>query len=140
MTPNDRDAIVALTVRYCWALDERRFEQLDTVFAEDASADYGGDAPMTGPEQIGGFFASVVAATNIERSQHLVANHDVEITGDDATCRCHFQSHYVTRTAAGDENILDIGGSYFDTLRRTADGWRITDRVARRIWAMGEEG
>ncbi|GJF30568.1 hypothetical protein KNE206_32680 [Kitasatospora sp. NE20-6] len=140
MTSTDRDEIVAVTVRYCWALDQRRFEDLDQVFAADAVADYGSDARYVGPGQVGAFCAGVVKAMEIDRSQHLVANHQVEITGDTATCRSQYQSHYVLRPAAGSAKprVMDIGGSYLDALARTEDGWRITGRVARGTWSLGD--
>lgn len=135
---SDRDDIVAATVKYCWALDHQRWDELDQVFAADAVCDYGTDARYVGPQQMGEFFATVVKITGIERSQHVVMNHDIEIDGDTAICRTQNQSHYVMRPHPGssEPRIQDIGGSYLDRFVRTADGWRISHRVARGTWRL----
>ncbi|MEV0847808.1 nuclear transport factor 2 family protein [Streptomyces sp. NPDC049954] len=136
MTSQDTSEIIAVTVRYCWALDQRRFEDLAQVFTEECHADYGADHIMTSPQEIGGFFAKVVDARSVDRSQHLVTNHEVEVDGDTATSRCQYQSHYFTQTTAGTD-VEDVGGVYFDRLRRTDEGWRIAERVVRTHWRLG---
>ncbi|WP_406140083.1 nuclear transport factor 2 family protein [Streptomyces sp. NBC_01089] len=128
--------IIAVTVRYCWALDERRFEDLEQVFAPTCHADYGADHIMTSPQEIGGFFGKVVDTRGVDRSQHLVANHEVEVDGDTAVSRCQYQSHYSTLTTHG-SGVEDVGGMYIDSLRRTEDGWRIVNRVVRTHWRLG---
>lgn len=133
----DAAAITALTVRYCWALDQRRFEELHEVFAEECVADYGADRAMTSPEEIGTYFAKVLDLRGVDRCQHLVANHQVEVDGDTATSRCQYQSHYTTVSESGETHVEDVGGVYLDRLARTADGWRITERVVRTLWRLG---
>uniref|UniRef100_A0AAU2VMH2 Nuclear transport factor 2 family protein n=1 Tax=Streptomyces sp. NBC_00008 TaxID=2903610 RepID=A0AAU2VMH2_9ACTN len=136
MTSQDVADIIAVTTRYCWALDDRRFEDLEQVFAPACHADYGADHIMTSPQEIGGFFSKVVDTRGVDRSQHLVANHQVEVDGDTATSRCQYQSHYSTITATG-SHVEDVGGMYIDGLSRTAEGWRIVSRVVRTHWRLG---
>ncbi|MFE6933046.1 nuclear transport factor 2 family protein [Streptomyces sp. NPDC057699] len=137
MTSQDTAEIIATTVRYCWALDERRFEDLEQVFTEECHADYGADHIMTSPQEIGTFFGKVVDLRGVDRSQHLVANHQVVVDGDTATSRCQYQSHYLTLSAAGTPHVEDVGGVYLDRLRRTPEGWRIDQRVVRTNWRLG---
>ncbi|MDX6739867.1 nuclear transport factor 2 family protein [Actinocorallia sp. A-T 12471] len=136
MTSQDTAEIIAVTVRYCWALDQRRFEDLAQVFTPECHADYGADHIMTSPQEIGGFFAKVLDLRGVDRCQHLVANHEVVVDGDTATSRCQYQSHYLTQTSAGAQ-VEDVGGMYVDSLRRTPDGWRIAKRVVRTNWRLG---
>lgn len=138
----DHDKIVAVTVRYCWALDHMQWQELDQVFVPDAIADYGSDARYVGPQQVAEFCAGVAKASGIDRSQHVVLNHDIEIDGDVAVCRTQNQSHYVLRPAPGssEPRVLDIGGNYLDRFVRTPDGWRISHRVSRKTWRAGDTG
>ena len=75
----DHHAIVQVTHRYCWALDTRSFEQLDTVFLPDATASMR-STELVGREAIRARVSG--ALTGLDGSQHTVANHIVDIRGD----------------------------------------------------------
>lgn len=128
----DRAAIVDLTHKYCWALDTKDWAVLDTVFTADANADLTTD--LTGREQIVQRIQN--ALVHMDDTQHLVANHQIVLNGDSATCRCYLQAQHVRQAAHGKPNFM-IAGRYEDQLQRTADGWRI---VFRRLVVMWTEG
>jgi SnoaL-like domain len=128
----DREAVVDLTVSYAWALDSHRFEELRQVFIPDATAAligelHGIDAII---ERIAG------ALTPLDDSQHIVANHQVRLNGNRATCRCYFQAQHVRRGVPGGDNYI-IAGRYEDEVERTAEGWRIARRVLVPMWSDG---
>lgn len=123
--------IIALTVRYAWAIDHRRFEELADVFAPDATADYGRLGFHQGPRAIGAAVAGALA--RFDRTQHIVANHQVTIEGDQAQGRCYFQAQHVITAPGGDRNHT-VAGDYLDRFRLTADGWRIAARELRVTW------
>jgi ketosteroid isomerase-like protein len=128
----DRQAIVDLTVDYCWALDDRDWDALDRVFTPDATAELLAD--LAGVEAIK---ARVRRALEpLDDSQHLVATHQVRIDGDRATCRCYLQAQHVRRGVEGGENYI-VAGRYEDEMVRTADGWRIARRVLVPMWTEG---
>ncbi len=133
----DEKALVDLTVRYTWAIDHRRFEDLAAVFAEDGTADYGRLGVFQGPVAIGE--AAAGALSRFDRTQHMVANHQVDLRGDEADGRCYFQAQHVRKDASGDHNYT-VAGTYADKFRRTEDGWRIAHRTLRVTWTSGDPG
>jgi hypothetical protein len=132
---DDEREIVKLTVRYCWALDMRQFEELREVFVEEATADYG---PEIGQLNSVDAIADICqrALGPLDASQHIVANHDVVLDGDTARCRCYFQAQHVRHAAEGGPNLI-IAGIYSDQLVRTSDGWRIRHRTLTPVWSDG---
>lgn len=128
----DERAIVALTVAYCWALDTGDYERLRDVFAPDATARLGEECAG-----IDAIIARVARALDpLDDSQHMVANHEVRLDGDRATCRCYFQAQHVRRAAPGGPNYM-VAGRYEDDLERTPDGWRIRRRTLVPMWTEG---
>lgn len=130
---SDRDDIIDVAIRYTWALDTRRFDDLDDVFTPDASATLHGvdcadrDAIVA---RIRG------AVERFDRTQHLVGNHQVAVDGDTATHRCQLQGQHVKDDADGGDTFI-IGGFYEDRLVRTDAGWRISHRLMEGTWTSG---
>jgi ketosteroid isomerase-like protein len=130
---SDRDSIIDLAIAYTWALDTKQFDDLRAVFTPDATAVLRGvecsgiDAII---ERIGG------AMRSLDRTQHIVTNHQVAIDGDTATHRCQLQSQHVADATDGGDNYV-IGGYYEDRVVRTPDGWRIAHRLMLQTWSDG---
>ena len=133
----DRQAIVDLTIAYCWALDTKQWDALDDVFLPDATALLATPAPLQGVEAIKERVQR--ALVPLDDSQHLVANHQVAVDGDEATCRCYLQARHVRHAAAGADGgpHFIIGGRYEDRMVRTAQGWRIAHRELVSMWREG---
>lgn len=128
----DRQAIVDLTVLYCWSIDHHEFERLREVFLPDAIAKLGDE--RSGIDSI--IERISTALTPLDGSQHIVANHQIHVDGDKATCRCYFQAQHVHRGVDGGSNYI-IAGQYEDELVRTTAGWRISRRVLVPTWSDG---
>ena len=132
----DRQAVVDLTVTYCWALDRHEFELLRGVFLPDATARLG-DTECDGIEAI---IARISRALGpLDDSQHIISNHQVLLDGDRATSRCYLHAQHVRRDAEGGPNYI-VAGRYEDDLERTTDGWRIRRRVLTTMWTDGNLG
>ena len=129
----DREDIIDLAVRYTWALDTKNVEGLREVFTPDATALLRG-VECNGVEaiiaRIGG------SILRLDRTQHLVGNHQVTVDGDTGTHRCHLQSQHVKEGTEGGDNFI-VGGYYEDRVVRTADGWRIAHRLMQQTWTDG---
>jgi hypothetical protein len=130
----DELAIIATTVRYSTAIDERRFELLDEVFIPDARFDYG-------PEDKWDSTAVVIdimrgAHLPLDGSQHRVFNHVVNLDGDRATCRCYCEAVLVLRGLPGGD-VVRNHVVYLDDLVRTTDGWRIARRRVEYLLTEG---
>jgi ketosteroid isomerase-like protein len=131
----DERAIVEVTHRYCAALDGRRWEALDGCFIPDAVAVYGG---VPGEHHGLDAIKAICRASlqPLDASQHLVANHLVDLAGDTATSRCYVRAQHCRRGLTGGDNFM-VAGTYEDDWRRTPDGWRIARRVLVVTWTDG---
>ena len=127
--------IVSLTVKYCWALDERDWDSLSEVFSSDAFAKYG----VTEHKGIDSIIEKCQKALlPLDFSHHMVTNHVVELEGDEATCKCYFQAQHVRNSTPGGVNFI-IAGKYEDELTRINGEWKISSRVLTKIWTDGNE-
>ena len=126
---DDRQAIIDVTIAYCWALDTHDWDGLDDVFRTDATAELG--RHLEGLDAIKERIRS--ALEPLDASQHIVATHQVRVDGDEATSRCYLQAQHVV----GGSTFL-LGGRYEDRLVRTEDGWRIAHRELITMWTTGD--
>ena len=126
---SDRIEIHDLLVRYSHCIDTRDWKGLDAVFTPDAVIDY---SAMGGAK---GNLAEIKAV--LERSlaqfagfQHLIANSASELDGDEAVGRtmCH------NPMVLGNGHVFYCGLWYLDKLVRTAEGWRIRERVEEKCY------
>lgn len=138
---SDRLEIQDLCCRYSGLIDTRNFEALrDEVFAEDAELDYtefGG--PVGGAEETVTFLAKALAPENFPSFQHLVANMQIQISGDTATGRIMCFHPITQRTKDGGKKVILIGLWYIDTYTRTPQGWRIQTRSEEKSWIAGAD-
>jgi len=128
----DRFEIDELLTRYAQAIDDKTFDVLDTVFTPDAHVDY------TSAGGIAGDFPTVKAwlaeiLPTFPSYQHLVGNRRVRLDGDTATAISTFHNPMVM----ADGQMFFCGGEYHDRLVRTADGWRIAERIEKTFYASG---
>lgn len=137
----DHAELTALSARYGIALDLRRWDDLRTVFTDDAHIDYAGSRVLRdGIEDIIAFFAHeacVPAAT-----QHLMSTAWHWPAGPDtAEGRTHVTAHHVARDVplpAGPEHVYTVTATYTDRCVRTADGWRIAARTNTILTRTGD--
>lgn len=132
----DRSDIIDLAVRYTWALDTKEIDGLDEVFLPEATAMLRG-VPCEGRDQIKARIGGAIL--RLDRTQHMVGNHQVTVDGDEGTHRCHLQSQHVLESAEGGVNYI-VGGYYEDRVVRTPDGWRIAHRLMQQTWTEGNPG
>jgi ketosteroid isomerase-like protein len=130
----DELAVVAVAVRYTWALDQHDFDALDEVFLPEATAVLGGPPELVGRDAIKQRIHD--ALHRLDDSQHLVGNHQVVVDGDTATHRCYLHAQHVRRDADGGPHYV-VAGRYEDRLVRTPGGWRIAHRDLVVMWTEG---
>ena len=70
--------------------------------------------------------------------QHLITNVRVEIAGDEATTVCYLFNPLGYGIEGGKTEMLYCGGLYRDWFVRTADGWRIRERVIETLYLDGK--
>jgi hypothetical protein len=130
---DERD-IRNVAFRYCRALDTKDWALLDEVFLPDATGELGTPTTLVGIEAIRGRIRK--ALEHLDDSQHLVGNHEIDVTGDTATHRCYLQAQHIRAAAPGSPNYI-VAGRYEDRLVRTSNGWRIAHRTLAVMWTEG---
>jgi hypothetical protein len=143
----DHAQIVELINRFARELDERvrhpgRFDEewARLFFTEDAAVDYpvgsyaGVAAIAKGVRQAMGKFL---------RTQHLHANHLVDVDGDNAVVRWDLVATHVLRESSpesGGEGVgplFRVGDYYEGEAVRTARGWRFRSMTLHVVWMTG---
>lgn len=133
---SDRMELQRLVVDYAYAIDQRAWDRLDRIFTPDAYIDY---RAMGG---IDGSYPAIKAwlpqaLQHFPAYMHFVGNASLEISGDAArgTIAC-FNPMVVPQPpgAGGAADTMFLGLWYRDQYRRTADGWRIAERVEQKCY------
>ncbi|MDX2274584.1 MAG: nuclear transport factor 2 family protein [Hyphomonadaceae bacterium] len=124
--------IQALLATYVFALDEKDFDALDSVFTPDASFDYTATGGVTGDwKTIKPWLQAALARFPV--TQHLVGLPRIRLDGDKATCATMLFNPMLVKHN-GKDVLFFIGATYRDDLVRTKEGWRITRRVETDPW------
>ncbi|MGW1892600.1 nuclear transport factor 2 family protein [Streptomyces sp. NPDC002004] len=140
----DRLSIDALVTQYAVAVDDGDWEAYRQLFTADGRADYRSAGGIEGDaERIAAWLARTMELFPMR--QHLIVNRMVRFgtlehdTGDTAGVRADYVNPM--RLAADGESgggsvVPDFvcGGRYTFSLRRTADGWRLSRVVVEEKW------
>ena len=124
----DRIEIDDLLTRYATALDGKDWELYASCFTADAIIDYTAAGGIKGAlPEVRQWLADVMAG--FPMTQHLVVNRAVRVEGDSATCRSCLFNPMGPSDGGGSFAVFFEGGYYRDKLVRTAEGWRIAERI-----------
>jgi hypothetical protein len=132
----DRLEIRELMNRYAMAVDGRDWTLYRQVFTPDASIDYSDTGGMRADLETTVKWLDEVLAVFVGL-QHNMTNHVVEIDGQQARACTYYVAYHTLLDGQGGESLLTVGGFYRDRLTRTADGWRISERVELGEWMDG---
>lgn len=129
----DRLEIDDLLTRYAVAIDTKDWGLLATCFTPDAHIDYSavGGAKGDYPE-VAKWLEETLAM--FPMTQHFVTNRHVTLEGDRATSRSYFYNPMGSPDGKGGLKVFFVGGYYNDVFARTADGWRIVERIEENAW------
>ena len=127
----DRHEIEHILDLYATIIDGREYERLTEVFLPDAVLDYSSSGGEPGPlHPVAAWIEKGLSL--FARSQHLITNKQVAVTGDRATSRALFFNPLVAREGT----VMFVGGAYNDQWMRTPVGWRIIERVQEVAWTF----
>ena len=129
---SDRLEIQDLLTAYCHAIDLRDWDALDNVFTADAFIDYtqaGGERGAL--PQIKAYLDR--AMKQFSGFQHMVSTMKLELDGDAAKAKTILFNPMITEHG-GSQHVFFVGLWYCDRLVRTAEGWRIRERVEECPW------
>jgi 3-phenylpropionate/cinnamic acid dioxygenase small subunit len=135
----DRIEIDSLLTRYATAVDTRDWDLYQTVFTADAVIDYTSSGGIRGElAEVTKWLADALSIFSM--SQHMVTNRDIRVAGDTATSRSYFYNPMGRTKRDGSLDLMFVGGYYRDQLRRTGEGWRITERIQDTAWSSSSPG
>jgi hypothetical protein len=124
---SDRFEIMDLLTDYCTAIDTKDIDALDLIFTETAHLDFSrAGGPNSDLRTIKKFLKDNLG--NLPR-QHMITNHRIRIHKNQADVRCLC---FNPLELSNRENALQVmlwGLWYHDKFIRTANGWRIQEKV-----------
>jgi hypothetical protein len=124
----DKDAIRELLARYCYHLDQDRFEDMAALFASDGvwETAFG---TATGRAGIAALARSL--ASGPRPRVHLTTNIVITLNGDTATA----QSNWTLVQNSPDGPTIGSGGAYGDRLVKQGGHWLFQHRTIDRFIA-----
>ena len=127
---DERDITHALC-RFAHIIDEREWDAVGEVFADDVSFNYGDGQEQTGVAAMRAQFRRYL--DHCGASQHLLGTIAVTAEGDTGLSRAYVQARH---QGAGPRAHLffDSNGEYIDRWARRPEGWRIVRRDV--VWHM----
>lgn len=130
----ERDIAHAMN-RYARALDTRDWTLLDTVFAPDSQAVYGGNPAQAGRGAVvNGIRAHL---DGCGPSQHLLGNFSVEVAGDEADSRCYVRVYHIGKGSKA-SLYFETFGEYIVHWRHGTEGWRAVRWELRVFMNLGD--
>jgi 3-phenylpropionate/cinnamic acid dioxygenase small subunit len=121
-----KEDIRNLLTGYAEALDYRQWHRLESIFAQQVFADYGGTEIVRGRADLIAMIRRYLDGCG--PTQHLLGNFTIDIREGVATSRCYVRGMHAG-VGARASAIYDFWGEYRDRLVLTHAGWRITERV-----------
>ena len=135
---SDRMEIQDLLYQYADAIDSRRFDELNDVFADDAHIDYSAFGGSVGNREETIAFLKK-AMPMFVNTQHSNANVQIRVEGDNGTGRVmcfNPQEIPLPEGQGGGTQVFMLGLWYVDEYVRTSAGWRIRRRHEEKSWVF----
>ena len=135
---SDRLEINDLYARYVHAVDDREFETLDRIFLPETVFDWtasGGERTQWQEAKHGEFLTGKLFPYVF----HVCTNLRMDFHGDGLGATVKSKTIHPTglKGPDGEAMLFQVQGCYTDRLVKTADGWRITERIWQDFWATG---
>lgn len=132
-TEEDRLAIMNQLGRFARILDDRDWDAVGEVFADDLTFDYGDGCEKAGIEALLAQFTQFLDVCG--PSQHLLGSVILTFEHGEAVTRAYVQARH---QGAGEKShlFLDTSGEYIDRWQRRSGRWLVVRRDAR--WFMNK--
>jgi 3-phenylpropionate/cinnamic acid dioxygenase small subunit len=134
---SDRFEIQDLVFHYADLVDKQDIDALRDVFTGDAHIDYSAMGGSVGNvEETLAFLRASLTSELFPNTQHLNANVQVELDGDQARGRVMCFNPMEMAMSDGGTQTFFLGLWYADEYRRTENGWRISRRAEEKSWVF----
>jgi hypothetical protein len=146
----DRLDIAEVMTRYATGVDTRDAAVLRGCFADEVEIQGSSAGRLHETFVSTGFAAGlklgreewvkqlVVGMSALAVTHHMIGNHFVELSGDQAVCTAYLRAMHFAGTQFPGSAPYEVGGYYRNTLVRTADGWRIRRWTLTCTWETGD--
>lgn len=131
MAGDERWAIMEQLGRFARMLDQRRWDGVSEVFADEVTFNYGDGREQSGIDAMRAQFREFLDVCG--PSQHLIGSVMIDLDGDRAVSHAYVQARH-QGAGARSHLYLDTNGEYVDRWERGPAGWRIVRRDCS--WAM----
>jgi hypothetical protein len=133
----DRNMIVDVAIRYAWAIDTRQWDSFLSCLTDHVHF----SSPLTnGWIKLKKSDMALICSRIFPlftATQHISANHQVTISGDEATCISTLNATHYDADAVGGTTQRQVGHYEYHLIRD--DGWKI-DRMTQVIaWEEGNQ-
>jgi 3-phenylpropionate/cinnamic acid dioxygenase small subunit len=125
----DRIEIADLFTRFARLLDEKRWEDADTVFTDDVAVHSPRSGEIRGIDKVVGFMRQ--AEVEGEHTQHMTTDLLVDVDGDRATASANSLVYFYRD---GQAPHLTSGLRLACTAVRTPAGWRLRESWTMLAW------
>ncbi len=146
----DRLDIAEVMTRYATGVDTKDSALLRGCFADEVeiqgssagklhdlfiSTGFAAGLKLGGDEWVNGLVQGMSA---MPVTQHMIGNHFIEISGDEAVCTAYMRAMHFAGTQFPGSPPYEVGGYYRNTLVRTAEGWKIRRWTLTCTWETGD--
>jgi hypothetical protein len=125
----DHGAITNLRYRYHVAVNEKRLDELPSLFEEDARVDFEGIGAARGRQEIDALYRDLVGESPFIKQ--FIHNHLITLAGDEATGLSYLDA----RTVRDGESVL-VAARFDDEYVRSAGAWRFRSLRLRVFFAV----
>jgi hypothetical protein len=138
---DDENEIRKLVIGFSLGMDARDYTMFRAAWADEVDLDLPPLArdtvPFSGVQQADDYARGVIAMlSEFVATQHVSANHLIEVDGDTATCTCYTLAQHYLPVASGDP-WLTAGARYDLAARRFDIGWRFVRFKLTGLWTAG---
>lgn len=116
------------------AMDERAWNALGSLIAEDATGDFGDGWEVRGRQGFVEVFQRFLGSCG--PTQHLLGNLEVAVDGGGADSRCYVRDMHQGRGDAA-HLFFSSPGIYFDRWRRIDGVWLLAHRTKKNLMKIG---
>jgi SnoaL-like domain len=137
----DRAEISDVQLRYATGLDSRDWPLFRSCFTDEIETDFtsvfGGQPRKVSADRW--TEAARRSLSGLQATQHMITNHVITVTGDEALCIAYVQARHYLPNDSGD-NLQNMFGYYTNRFTRTAAGWKIRACKLTLTWQTGNQG
>lgn len=120
---DERDIERAL-IRFARAMDDRDWDIMNEILADDAAGDFG-TGRLQGSQPIIAMIRGFLDSCGV--TQHLLANVLIDVNGDRAVTRAYVQDLHLSRS--NPDLTFHTLGDYHDQWERRDGRWRLVERI-----------